>query len=45
MVAAPSGKMLIRSRIGSDNRDAEKVGEELAEILLNKGAATILEVA
>ena len=45
MVAALSGKMLVRSRIVSDNRDAEKVGEELAEILLNKGAATILEVA
>lgn len=43
MVAAESGKVLVRSRIVSDTPDAEKVGEELAQDLLNKGAATVLE--
>lgn len=43
MVAAESGKMLVRNRIVSDHPDAEKVGEELAQDLLNKGAATVLE--
>jgi hydroxymethylbilane synthase len=43
MVATGSGRMLVRSRIVSDNPDAEKVGEELAEDLLKKGAATVLE--
>lgn len=45
MIAARSGKMLVRSRIVSDNPDAEKVGEELAQTLLSKGAATVLEGA
>jgi hydroxymethylbilane synthase len=45
MVAARSGKMLVRIRIVSDNPDAEKVGEELAQALLSKGAATVLEAA
>ncbi len=45
MVAARSGKTLVRSRIISDNPDAEKVGEELAQALLSKGAATVLEAA
>ncbi len=45
MVAARSGKILVRSRIISDNPDAEKVGEELAQALLSKGAATVLEAA
>jgi hydroxymethylbilane synthase len=43
MVAAENGKMLVRSRIVSDHPDAEKVGEELAQDLLSKGAATVLE--
>ncbi len=45
MVAALSGRMLIRSRLVSDSPDAQKIGEELAESLLNKGAATVLEAA
>jgi hydroxymethylbilane synthase len=43
MVAAPTGRMLLRGRIVSDNLNAEKVGEELAESLLNKGAGIVLE--
>jgi hydroxymethylbilane synthase len=45
VVAAPSGKLLVRSRIVSDDPDAEKVGMQLAEVLLDKGAASILEAA
>lgn len=45
MVASPNGRMLVRTRIVSDNPNAEKVGEELAESLLNKGAEAILEAA
>jgi hydroxymethylbilane synthase len=45
MVAAENGKMLLRSRIVSDNPNAEEVGEELAQALLSKGAATVLEAA
>ncbi len=45
LVALPSGKILVRSRIISDNPDAEKVGEELAESLLEKGAGIVLEAA
>jgi hydroxymethylbilane synthase len=43
MVASASGKLLLRSRIVSDNPIAEKVGEELAESLLKKGAEIVLE--
>ncbi len=43
MVAAPNGRMLLRSRIVSDGPDAAKVGEELAESLLKKGAEIVLE--
>ncbi len=43
MVAAPTGRMLLRSRIVSDNPNAGKVGEELAESLLKKGAGIVLE--
>jgi hydroxymethylbilane synthase len=45
LVASPTGKMLVRSRIISENPDAEKVGEELAESLLEKGAGIVLEAA
>jgi hydroxymethylbilane synthase len=45
LVASPSGKMLVRSRIISDNPDAEKIGEELAESLLRKCAGIVLEAA
>ncbi len=43
MVAAPNGRMLLRSRIVSDNPNPRKVGEELAESLLKKGADIVLE--
>ena len=45
MVAALNGRMLVRSQITSINPDPEKVGEELAESLLEKGAGAILEAA
>ena len=45
LVATPNGSMLVRSRIASEDLVPEKVGQELAEILLNKGAAAILEAA
>lgn len=43
MVATMNGRMLLRSRISSDNPSAAKVGEELAESLLRKGAEIVLE--
>jgi len=45
MVAHPSGKMLVKSRLVSDDPSAEKVGVELAESLLEKGAAAVLEAS
>ena len=45
LVATPDGQQIVRSQIMSDSLNAEQVGEELAELLLSKGAATILEVA
>jgi hydroxymethylbilane synthase len=45
LVATPNGSMLVRSRISSEDLVPEKVGQELAEILLNKGATAILEAA
>jgi hydroxymethylbilane synthase len=45
MVAALNGRTLVRSGIVSDNPDAGRVGEELAEIIIAKGAADILEAA
>jgi hydroxymethylbilane synthase len=45
LVATPNGSMLVRSRITSEDIVPEKVGQELAEVLLNKGAAAILEAA
>ena len=43
MVASPSGRMLVRGRVTSDNPDSAQIGEELAESLLDKGAAAVLE--
>jgi hydroxymethylbilane synthase len=43
MVAATSGRMLVRGRLVGSATDSEKVGVELAELLLNKGAGAILE--
>jgi hydroxymethylbilane synthase len=45
MVAALSGKILVRSRIVSDDPRPERVGEALAEDLLSKGAGAVLEAA
>jgi hydroxymethylbilane synthase len=45
MVAATSGKLVLRGGIVSDNPNAEKAGEELAESLLKKGAGIVLEAA
>lgn len=45
LVATPNGNMLVRSQIASEDIVPEKVGQELAEVLLNKGAAAILEAA
>ena len=45
MVAAATGRMLLRGRLIGNATDSEKVGVELAESLLNKGAEAILEAA
>lgn len=45
MVAAINGRMLVRSRVVSDNLDPVRIGKELAENLLGRGAAAILEMA
>jgi hydroxymethylbilane synthase len=45
MVATLNGRTLIRCGIVSDNPDAGRVGEELAELIIAKGAANILEAA
>ena len=43
LVAATSGRLVLRGRIVSDNPSAEKAGVELAESLLQKGAEIVLE--
>ncbi len=45
MAATTDAAMLVRSRIVTDNIDATKAGEDLAESLLSKGASAILEAA
>lgn len=45
MVAAASGKLVLRGRKVSDGSSAERAGQELAESLLKKGAAMVLEAA
>jgi hydroxymethylbilane synthase len=45
MIASPDGKMLLRSQLVSDNPDPRKVGEELADSLLKKGAQLMLEAS
>ena len=45
MVSSADGRMLLRSQLVSANPEPEKVGEELAETLLGKGAQLILEAA
>jgi len=43
MVASADGRMLLRSQLASDDSNPQKVGEELAESLLRKGAQEVLE--
>jgi hydroxymethylbilane synthase len=45
MVSSADGRMLLRSQLVSDNPEPQKVGEELAESLLSKGAQLMLEAA
>lgn len=45
MVASLDGRMLLRTQLISDKSDPKKVGEELAESLLSKGAQLVLEAA
>jgi hydroxymethylbilane synthase len=45
MVASSDGRMLLRTQHISDKSDPKKVGEELAESLLSKGAQLVLEAA
>lgn len=42
MVASSDGRMLLRTQLTSDRSDPRKVGEELAESLINKGAQLVL---
>ncbi len=42
MVASSDGRMLLRTQLTSDKSDPRKVGEELAESLINKGAQLLL---
>jgi len=42
MVSSADGRMLLRSQLVSANPEPEKVGEELAESLLGKGARFVL---
>ena len=43
MVSSADGRKLLRSRLVSDNQEPQKVGEELADDLLSKGARLVLE--
>jgi hydroxymethylbilane synthase len=43
LVASLDGRMLLRTQLISDQSDPKKVGEQLAESLLSKGAQQILE--
>ena len=45
MVASSDGRMLLRTQLISDESEAKRVGEELAESLLSKGAQQVLEAA
>jgi hydroxymethylbilane synthase len=43
LVGSLDGRKLMRSRLVSDNTDASKVGEELADSLIKQGAQLVLE--
>jgi hydroxymethylbilane synthase len=45
MVAAPNGRILVRSRLTSQNEKPEFLGEQLASRLLSQGAQKIMEAA
>jgi hydroxymethylbilane synthase len=45
MVSSNDGRKLLRSQLISSNPESEKVGEELAESLLNKGALLVMEAS
>jgi len=45
MVSSGDGRMLLRSQLVSASPEPDKVGEELAELLLRKGAQFVLEAA
>jgi len=45
LVASLDGRMLLRTQLISEKSDPKKVGEELAESLLSKGAQLVLETA
>jgi hydroxymethylbilane synthase len=45
MVASPTGRMLVRGRVTSDDPDSNKIGEALAKSLLEKGAGAVLEAS
>jgi len=45
MVSSSDGRMLLRSQLVSDGSEPERVGENLADSLLNKGAQFVLEAA
>jgi len=42
-VAAPNGRILVRSRLTSQSEKPEFLGEELASRLLSQGAQNIME--
>jgi hydroxymethylbilane synthase len=45
MVASTDGRMVLRGQLTSHEQDSKKVGEELAESLLKKGAQIVMEAA
>lgn len=45
MVSSSDGRMILRSQLTSDDREPERVGKELAESMLRKGAQVVLGVS
>jgi len=45
MVASTDGRMVLRGQLTSDEQDSKKIGEELAESLIKKGAQIVMEAA
>jgi hydroxymethylbilane synthase len=44
MLAAPNGTTVIREKIGGTKEEAEQLGKELAEIILEKGGKRLLDL-